>query len=166
MRVAPLIACATASVAIAAASDLFDAAYRDDRAAVERLVRSGADVNAPNRYGLIPLALACANGDAAMVELLLKAGADPNGIVAGGETALMTCARAGGLEAVKLLLARGANVNAKEPKRGQTAIMWAAAEGHAAVVEALIAAGANFGKRLDTGYNAFLFAVREGRGEV
>ena len=172
MRVALLVGYASASLTVAIASEaggttaLLDAAYRDELAAVERVVRSGADVNASNRYGLTPLALACTNGNAAMVELLLKAGADPNGTVAGGETALMTCARTGSLDAVKTLLARGANVNTKEPKRGQTAIMWAAAEGHAAVVEALIAAGANFRERLDTGYSPFLFAVREGRIDV
>ena len=172
MRVASLIACSAASLTISFAAKtadtaaLLDAAYRDDLSAVERIVRSGGDVNAANRYGLTPLALACTNGNAAMVDLLVKAGADPNGILPGGETALMTCARTGNLDAVKVLLARQANVNAKEPKRGQTAIMWAAAEGHAPVVEALMAAGANFRERLDTGYSPFLFAVREGRTDV
>src|ERR1051326_6734370 len=41
--------------------------------------------------------------------------------------------------------------------------MWAAAEGNVAVIEALIRAGADFRARLDSGFDAFLFAVREGK---
>jgi uncharacterized protein len=158
--------CVAAEAQEGGAAALPDAAYRDDLQAVERLVRSGLDVNATNRYGMTALSLACTNGNAAMVQLLLKAGADPNGAIPGGETALMTCARAGNVDAVKALLSSGANVHAKEPRRRQTALMWAAAEGHAAVIETLIAAGADFRERLDTGYDAFLFAVREGRTAV
>jgi ankyrin repeat protein len=40
--------------------------------------------------------------------------------------------------------------------------MWAAAEGHTAVVRALIEAGADVNATLDSGFNAFFFAVREG----
>ncbi len=99
--------------------------------AVESLIRSGADVNAANRYGVPPLSLAATNGNAAVLELLLKAGANPDATQSEGETALMTAARTGMPAAVKTLLAHGADVNAKESWRGQSALMWAAAEGHA-----------------------------------
>jgi ankyrin repeat protein len=162
----PLIAVLLAASAFAQDTPLLRAVYQDDWAAVEQLLRAGADVKAPNRYGVTPLALACENGSAPMIELLLKAGADASAPLPGGETPLMTAARTGRLDAVKLLLARGADVNAKEAKRGQTAIMWAAAEGHAAVVEALIAAGADFKARLDSGFTPLLFAAREGKQDV
>lgn len=149
-----------------AGAGLDTAVYNDDLETVQRLVRAGADVKAPNRYGVTPLSLACSNGNGAMVQLLLGAGADPNAALPGGETPLMTAARTGRMEAVQALLAGGANVNAKEESRGQTAIMWAAAEGHAEVVEALIKAGADFRARLDSGFNPMLFAARDGRTGV
>ena len=47
------------------------AVYNDDAETAGRLVRSGANVNAANRYGVPPLSLACTNGNAALVERLL-----------------------------------------------------------------------------------------------
>jgi len=146
-----------------AVTPLLDAAYRDDLKAAGQLIRAGADVKAPNRYGVTPLSAACLNGDGAMVELLLDAGANPNFGLPGGETALMTAARTGKVRAVKALIAHGADVNAKEERRGQTALMWAAAEGNVETIEALLAAGADLHARLDSGFTPFLFAVREGK---
>ncbi|MDX2150724.1 MAG: ankyrin repeat domain-containing protein [Bryobacteraceae bacterium] len=151
-----------AAAGLHAADALHRAVYEEDAAAVERLVREGADVKAANPYGATPLSLACANGNAPIVRLLLAAGADPNETLPGGETALMTASRTGNLEIVRALLKGGAKVNAAEERRGQTALMWAASEGHAAVVEALVEAGADVAASLPSGYTAFLFAVREG----
>lgn len=144
-------------------TDLLRAAHEDDLAAVRQLLAAGADAKAANRYGVTPIALAAANGNAAMIELLLQKGADANTRLASGETILMTAARTGKLAAVQSLLKAGADVNARESTRQQTALMWAAAEGHAGTVEALLAAGAQRDVRLASGYNAFLFAVREGK---
>ena len=69
------------------------------------LLRSGANVQAANRYGVAPLVLACANGSDRMVDLLLKAKADPNTTAGDGETVLMTASRTGNAAAVKLLIA-------------------------------------------------------------
>src|SRR5437763_490933 len=86
----------------------------DDLPAVQRLLRSGANPSAANRYGVTPLSLAAANGNAAMIEALLKAGADPKANLPGGQTILMTAARTGNADAVKLLLTHGGNPNAVE----------------------------------------------------
>jgi len=142
------------------------AAYYDDAATADLLVRAGATVKAANRYGVTPLSLACTNGSGTLAGLLLKAGADPNGALPGGEAPLMTASRTGSLVVVKALIAGGARVDAKDDRRGQTALMWAAAEGHASVVEALIDAGADVKTRLASGFTPLLFAVREGRSEV
>ncbi|HLH41614.1 MAG TPA: ankyrin repeat domain-containing protein [Bryobacteraceae bacterium] len=107
------------------------------------LLRSGADVNAANRYGITALYLACQNGDAAMIGKLLKAGADANAAVTENETALMTAARTGVVEAAKVLLDQGAQVDARETWHGETALMWAVAEGHAEMARELIAHGAD-----------------------
>jgi ankyrin repeat protein len=145
---------------------LHRAVHRNDLRTAESLVKSGADVNAANRYGVPPLSLAATNGNAAMIELLLKAGANPNASQAEGETVLMTAARTGVAAAVKSLVAHGADVNAKESWRGQTALMWAAAEGHAEAVQVLLEAGAQVNARSKAGWSALLFAAREGRTEA
>src|SRR5579883_1450225 len=62
----------------------------NDMQTVDKLLRSGADPKAADRYGVTPLYLACVNGDAAMIRKLLDAGADPNSKDPAGETALMT----------------------------------------------------------------------------
>jgi ankyrin repeat protein len=126
----------------------------------------GANANATNRYGVMPLSLACQNGNTEMVEFLLSRGADANASLRGGETVLMTAARTGKVGPVKALLSRGATVDAKE-RRGQTALMWASADGHAAVVELLLKAGADFRTPLpDSGFTPWFFAVRDGRTDV
>jgi uncharacterized protein len=142
---------------------LHRAVHRNDLKAADTLIRSGADVNAVNRYGVPPLSLAATNGNATMLELLLKAGANPDATQSEGETALMTAARTGIPAAVKTLLAHGADVNAKESWRGQTALMWAAAEGHAETIQVLLEAGAQINARSNAGWTALLFAAREGQ---
>src|SRR5689334_13068772 len=57
---------------------LHRAVERDDASEVARLIRTGADVKAVNRYGAAPIAVACARGNAEIIEQLLQAGADAN----------------------------------------------------------------------------------------
>jgi uncharacterized protein len=167
------------------------AAHFDNVAAADLLIKAGAKVQTPNRYGITPLWLACINGSAQMVERLLSAGADPNTALPEGDTALMTASRTGNVAAVRALLTRGANVNAQENWKGQTALMWAAAGNNAATVEALVEAGADvlartkyrtvplfqtggFGRRAErnsdvtkqSGFTALHFAVRAGATEA
>lgn len=163
---AALLLCANVAFgANDATTPLIDAALGNDLAKAKALLKSGANPNATNRYGVFPLSIACENGNAALVESLLSAGADANAKMRSGETPLMIAARTGKLEAVKALLARGAEIDARE-KRGQTALMWAAAEGHADVVQLLLKSGADSKLSLDGGFNAFFFAIREGRADV
>jgi ankyrin repeat protein len=115
----------------------------DDSAAVDRLLRDGADAKAADRYGVTPLYLAAVNGNAAIIRKLLDAGADPNTKDPAGETALMTAARTGTPDALKVLLDRGANLNAVDPEFQQTALMLAVRENHPAAVRLLIERGAN-----------------------
>ncbi len=142
------------------------AVYHDRLDLVRRLLDAGADASAANRYGVIPLSLACANGNAEVASALLAAGADPNAVLPGGETVFMTAARTGRIEVVEALYEAGADIRFREPKRGQTALMWAAAEGNLEVVELLLEVGADPNATLDSGYTPLLFAVREGRSEV
>ncbi len=146
----------------AASTPLHRAVERGDSAEVARLIRSGADLKAVNRYGVAPISIACTRGNADIVEQLLQAGADANTALPEGETCLMSAASTGSLRTVKALLVRGANINAVESWRGQTALMWAAAEGHGPVVDALLEAGADVQARSKAGFTPLLFAVRQG----
>ena len=100
------------------------AVHLDNVTLVDLLIASGAAVQATNRYGMTPLALAAINGNAVVIERLLEAGANANDSITEGETALMTAARSDRVEAVATLLAHGADANARETFRGQTALMW------------------------------------------
>jgi ankyrin repeat protein len=120
------------------------AAYHDDAATVDVLIRAGAKVNATTDSGLTPLWIACnADAGAPTIRRLLEAGANVNLAPATGETPLMWCARTGALEAVKALLGHGATVDARETSAGQTALMWAVAARHPEVVRTLLDAGAD-----------------------
>jgi ankyrin repeat protein len=143
------------------------AVHREDAAAVDLLLRSGATADVANRYGVTPLHLAATTGSVPMLERLLRAGADAKRPLPQGETPLMTAARSGNVAAVKMLLAHGAEVNAREGWKGQTALMWAAVENHAEVAKVLIEAGAEVNARSAGGvFTPFLFAVRGGRIEA
>lgn len=142
------------------------AVYHDRLDLVSRLLDAGADASAANRYGVIPLSLACANGNSDIVDALLAAGAAPNAVLVGGETVFMTAARTGRIEVVEALYEAGADIHFREPRRGQTALMWAVAEGNLDVVELLLETGADPNATLDSGFTPLLFAVREGRIEV
>ncbi len=115
----------------------------NDADAVQRLLRSGANPDAANRYGVTPLSLAAENGSAPLIQALLQAGAHPTNAI------LMDAARTGNGEIVRMLLARGADAKARENTLGETALMWAAAENHPDAVRALIEHGADPNARSD-----------------
>jgi cytohesin len=126
---------------------LHNAARANDLGTVQKLLRSGANPRAANRYGITPLSLAIENGNPAIVEALMQAGADPKPTLPGGQTLLMTAARTGNPSIVKILLDRGADPNAREDTTGETALMWAAAENHPEAQKLLIAHGADIDAR-------------------
>src|SRR5579872_3544904 len=115
----------------------------NDLDAAQRLLHSGANPDAANRYGVTPLSLAAENASAPLIQALLQAGAHPTNAI------LMTAARTGNAEVVRMLLARGADANARESSLGETALMWAAAENHPEAARALIEHGADPNTRSD-----------------
>lgn len=66
---------------------LHAAAAVRDNAAVERLLRAGADPNLPQQQGFVALHTAAMHGDASMTALLLLFGATPDLADANGKTA-------------------------------------------------------------------------------
>jgi ankyrin repeat protein len=144
------------------------AAYWDDSATVDRLLRAGASVNAANRYGVTPLFLASTNGNAVVMRQLLQAGADAdtvsgaNRTVGEGEPALLAAARTGSVDAVRALLDYGADVTVVESWHQQNALMWAAAANAPAAVEVLLDAGADVTATSEGGFTALHYAARIG----
>src|SRR5215467_14014490 len=119
-------------------SPLHWAVRSDDLAAVQRLLKSGANPNTANRYGITPMSLAATNGNAVIAESLLKSGADAKAVLPGGQTLLMTAARTGNAAIVRMLLDRGADPNVRESTNDETALMWAASENHPDAAKELI----------------------------
>jgi len=119
------------------------AAHWDAGEVAQQLLKSGADPDLGNDYGVTPLFLAIKNSSEPMVRLLLEGGADPDVSLWSGETPLMTAAKSGDVEVVRLLLDRGVNVDAREPRRGQSALMWAISFRHPDVARVLIEQGAD-----------------------
>ena len=142
------------------------ASQRDDLSMVQLLLAFGAEVDAPNRYGVTPLMLAVTNGSPLVVEALIGAGASVDGVMSGGDTVLMVAARTGRVDVVEQLLATGVVVDATETWRGQTALMWAAAEDNVETIQALVRAGADVEARSEGQLTALLFAVREGHNRA
>ncbi len=138
------------------------AAWKDDAATVDLLLKAGAKVTVADEYGETPLTLACANGNAVIVDKLLKAGANANDARFYNETALMIAAAAGNPDVVRSLLAHGAKIDAVEARRDQNALMWAAAEGNPEAVNVLLNAGANPNSVSKAGFTPLVFTANNG----
>jgi ankyrin len=123
------------------------AVYNDNIDLVRRLLAAGAEPNAVNAYGALPMTEAATIGNAEVIEALLRAGADVESKGADGQTALMILARSSNVDGARVLLAAGADVNARERWRGQTALMWAAAQGQPEMTRLLIEHGAEVDAR-------------------
>jgi ankyrin repeat protein len=132
------------------ATALHRAVQVGDWSAARRLIVAGARVDAANRYGVTPLAIAARQGQTELVEALLAAGASVRAAEAGlpeGQTLLMLAARAGDAVSLKRFAAVGSNPNARETRTGTTALIWAAVANRAAAVRALVEAGADLDVR-------------------
>ena len=119
------------------------AAFRGDLDAVQMLLASGVDPNAPSTPGALPLALAAGRDHGGVAQALLDAGADPDRrqLTRYQTTALMETTRADRADMAELLLDSGADPDRRD-RYGDTALAWAASLRAEAVAEALLAGGA------------------------
>jgi ankyrin repeat protein len=125
------------------------------------LLDAGAVINALNKAGLSPLAVACRAANWPVAKFLLEHGAKPT--PADGEPALVTAAGVpdDDVEGVKLLLKHRAAINAVDA-RHRSALMAASAEGHEQIARTLRAAGADVNLADRHGSTALMEAARAG----
>jgi ankyrin repeat protein len=161
--------------------DLFAAAVRDDTREVERLLATGANVNARDKAGWTPLHKAMERfasapsgsraPDAEMVavagtaEVLLSRGADVNVRSGNGIAPIHSAAATGEKTLVQLLIGRGADVRATSSD-GVTPLFLAAGRGAGDVADLLIAHGADVNARTRSGYTPLSNAADHGSLEV
>ena len=97
---------------------------KGDESAANRLLSSGAAVNARTKEGWTALILAAQRNLSNLTSSLISRGADVNVRDKEGQTALMHAARKGNRKTVELLVKQGADVSAKD-QAGRTALMYA-----------------------------------------
>ncbi len=142
-----------------------DAAQRGDLAAVRRLLRDGADVNAPQGDGMTALHWAAERGDEALCEVLLYAGARVDaGTRIGHYTPLHLAARAANEAVLRRLMRAGGDPNARTTNSGAAPLHLAAASGDPGVIAALLEGGADVdGREGAWGQTPLVFAAANNR---
>ncbi len=126
----------------AAYTGLHAAAHKGDAAKVQRLVASGAALNATDGYGRTPLHVAAFTRQREVIRALAKAGADLNKLENDRYDAVTIASVADDEATLKVLLELGASAKQVTSRYDGTALIAAAHLGHDGVVRQLIAAGA------------------------
>ncbi len=157
---------ATVAGAAFAQAPIVDAAAAGNRAEVERLLKSGADVNAQQGDGATALQWAAYRSDAKLAELLLKAGAKTSLANHNGATPLWLAATYGDAAVIEALLKGGADANEQLPL-GRRPLMLAARSGHVDAVRALLEHGADVNaSETERGTTALMQAADQGHADV
>jgi len=140
---------------------LFTSAARDCGALARRLTAVGASLQARDRAGAMPLALAARGGHVALVERFIAEGAPIDARDLNGATALYAAAEAERPTTVAALLARGANPNLPG-RSGVSPLAAAAFRGNDRIVELLLSRGADPDHVDATGKAPIVYAAARG----
>jgi uncharacterized protein len=155
---------APSAAELAAYTGLHAAAATGNAAEIERLVKSGAALEARDANKRTPLHVAIFAHQAAAARALLKAGADPNALDAQRYDIVTIAAVADDAAMLKLALAGGCKAgNVTSPYDG-TALIAAAHLGHDEVVRILIAAKAPLDHVNNLGWTAVIESIVLGDG--
>jgi ankyrin repeat protein len=153
-------------VLAADAPRLADAAQKQDKAAVQTLLRDKANVNATQGDGATALHWAAHWDDLATADLLIAAGANLNAKNDYSATPLSLACTNGNPAMVEKLLAAGANPNLASAV-GETPLMRCARTGNADAVKALLAKKALIAARTtEQGQTALMWAVSQKHPEA
>jgi hypothetical protein len=132
--------------------------YNNNLEVVKALLKAGANPNARESRGIIPIAPAF-EVDVSMIEGLKKQGVNVHMTDEGGKTVLMNAVIANeNPEIIKALVDSGADVNSRD-LNGNTVLMYAAmANKNAKIVKMLIEAGAKVNAKNERGEPVLHFA--------
>jgi ankyrin repeat protein len=160
------VSIAAVPIATAAETTLLEAAERGDRAAVQRLLATGADANAVGPDGTTAIMWAASNDDLELARVLIKAGANVRLRNQFGTSALTEAAIVGSAPVIDALLKAGADPNTRTPE-GETPLMAVARGGHIEAARRLLAAGADINaKEQWGGQSALMWAAAQSQAEM
>ena len=148
----------------AAYTGLHMAAHKGDVAKIQRLVASGAALNATDGYGRTPLHVAAFARQRDAIRALAKAGADLDRLENDRYDGVTIAAVADDEETLKVLLQLGASAKQVTSRYDGTALIAAAHLGHDGVVRQLIAAGAPLDHVNNLHWTAVIEAIVLGDG--
>lgn len=143
----------------AATEKLWEAVDTNDARLALEAIREHADINAVDRWGNTPLAIAAQDDNINMVQLLIEHNATPTP-ERRGPTPLITAASEGRTEIVNLLLTQNTNINEQDEHKW-TALIRATFEGHTDIVHLLVENNANMNLQDADGNTALMCAARE-----
>jgi ankyrin repeat protein len=153
------------SLGLSQDEDLIIAADKGDTAAVLKLIRKGAHVNAKTFAGVTPLMYAAQNGDTTVAKLLIQHGADMGLRPLNGYTALISAIRNGNLTMAEFLIRHGADINQPDYD-GVTPFMYAIAADSFYLPDMLLYYKADVNRQNKQGMNALMTASYLGRYEI
>lgn len=149
-----------------AESPIADAVMNGDRATVESLLKSKADVNAPQTDGQTALQWAAYRDNVELAKQLIAAGADPKLANREGATAMQLAALHGSPAMIETLLKAGADAN-EHGLHDETPLMFAARNGSIPALEVLLKHGALVNaKESLRGTTALMWAVEQGHTDA
>ncbi|MDP2408919.1 MAG: ankyrin repeat domain-containing protein [Pseudolabrys sp.] len=164
MAVPALAQVPPSSAELEAYRGLHAAAAQGDTAAIGRLVKAGAPIDARDSHGRTPLHVAAYRRQNDAARALMRLGADPNALEAQQYDIVTIASVADDVEMLNVALAGGAKAtNITSPYQG-TALIAAAHLGHDAVVRVLIAAGAPLDHVNNLGWTALIESIVLGNG--
>lgn len=160
---------ASAAAAIQSNLSLDQAARDGNLPEVKRLIETGADSNALNKWGASALTGASSGASKSHTEIVrffVTHGVDVNKRVTDGTTALNEASFWGNTGTVRVLLDAKADVNSAK-NNGYTPLLSAASRGHLEIVKLLIAAGADLNHQTRSGgFTALHFAASAGHRDI
>jgi hypothetical protein len=140
-----------------AESEFRSAAANGDVQKLNKLAKSGVNMNAAGNDGNTAFTAAILNRNTECVKALISLKANINQFDGHGETPLMKASLSGRLEIVRLLIDANADLNAGT-KYGKTALMFAIDQRHVEIIQTLIEAGADINARDSVGQTALIRA--------
>ena len=144
---------------------LMVAATSGDLRQTRKQLKSGAKVNAVNKFGSSALLGAAAGGYSDIVDMLLAYQANVNAQSKNGGTPLIFASKNGHTQVTGKLLAKGALVNSVD-KEGRNALMHAVEGGHADTVQALLKNGARANTRDRSGVTPMMLAKTHNHRDI